>query len=96
MSDFDRFSLTIARWLTNVYDEDNPAKNYTTPGDVTRGSARNPTGTRNRGGINDHFWHTRMARRDGLRSARDSAVPSRHKGGFRQTAVNHRFWHDRA
>lgn len=26
---------TIARWLTNVYDEDNPAKNYTTPGDVT-------------------------------------------------------------
>ncbi|WP_288121122.1 hypothetical protein [Microbacterium sp. 69-7] len=35
MSDFDRFSLTIARWLTNVYDEDNPAKNYTTPGDVT-------------------------------------------------------------
>lgn len=36
VSDFDRFSLTIARWLTNVYDEDNPAKNYTTPGDVAR------------------------------------------------------------
>ncbi|GAA3210530.1 hypothetical protein GCM10017690_21090 [Microbacterium terregens] len=35
MSDFDRFSLTIARWLTNVYDVDTTAENYTTPGDVT-------------------------------------------------------------
>ena len=35
MSDFDRYSLTIARWLTHVYDADNPAENYTTPGDVT-------------------------------------------------------------
>ncbi|MGX1703216.1 hypothetical protein, partial [Microbacterium sp. NPDC055357] len=31
----DRFSLTLARWLTNVYDEDNPAESSTTPGDVT-------------------------------------------------------------
>lgn len=33
---FDRyFSLTIARWLTHVYDADNPAESSTTPGDVT-------------------------------------------------------------
>ncbi|WP_448258436.1 hypothetical protein [Microbacterium aurum] len=36
MSDFDRYSLTIARWLTNVYDADDPAGKPTTPGDVTR------------------------------------------------------------
>ncbi|WP_448263624.1 hypothetical protein [Microbacterium aurum] len=35
MSDFDRYSLTIARWLTNVYDADDPAGKPTTPGDVT-------------------------------------------------------------
>ena len=35
MSSFDRFSLTIARWLTNVYDADDPAGKSTTLGDVT-------------------------------------------------------------
>ena len=30
-----QFSLTIARWLTHVYDADNPAESSTTPGDVT-------------------------------------------------------------
>ena len=35
VSDFDRYSLTIARWLTNVYDADDPAGKPTTPGDVT-------------------------------------------------------------
>lgn len=35
VSDFDRFSLTLARWLTSVYDEDDPAESSTTPGDVT-------------------------------------------------------------
>ena len=34
MSNFERFSLTIARWLTHVYDEDNPAESSTNPGDV--------------------------------------------------------------
>jgi hypothetical protein len=41
VSSFDRFSLTIARWLTNVYDVDTTAKNYTTPGDVTRPALNN-------------------------------------------------------
>ncbi|MEZ5109947.1 MAG: hypothetical protein R2732_00360 [Microbacteriaceae bacterium] len=36
MSNFERFSLTIARWLTHVYDEDNPAESSTNPGDVAR------------------------------------------------------------
>lgn len=31
-----QFSLTIARWLTHVYDADNPIEISTTPGDVTR------------------------------------------------------------
>ncbi|WP_294181454.1 hypothetical protein [uncultured Schumannella sp.] len=35
MSSFDRFSLTIARWLTNVYDADAPAGKSTTWRDVT-------------------------------------------------------------
>lgn len=35
MSDFDRYSLTIARWLTHVYDENDPARISTTPRDVT-------------------------------------------------------------
>jgi len=35
VSDFDRYSLTIARWLTSVYDADDPAGNHATPGDVT-------------------------------------------------------------
>ena len=35
VSSFDRFSLTIARWLTNVYDEGTTTENYTTPRDVT-------------------------------------------------------------
>jgi hypothetical protein len=35
VSDFDRYSLTIARWLTHVQDAGNPAENYTTRGDVT-------------------------------------------------------------
>ena len=35
VSDFDRFSLTIARWLTNVYDANDPAGKSTTRGDVT-------------------------------------------------------------
>ncbi|WP_143049336.1 hypothetical protein [Microbacterium sp. LCT-H2] len=35
MSDFDRYSLTIARWLTSVYDTASPAENPTTPGDAT-------------------------------------------------------------
>ncbi|WP_308465064.1 hypothetical protein [Rathayibacter soli] len=35
MSDFDRYSLTIARWLTHVYDADNPIRISTTPRDVT-------------------------------------------------------------
>src|SRR5690606_14988555 len=30
-----QFSLTIARWLTHVYDADNPIGISTTPGDVT-------------------------------------------------------------
>ena len=34
VSNFERFSLTIARWLTHVYDEDNPAESSTNPGDV--------------------------------------------------------------
>ena len=37
MSDFDRYSLTIARWLTNVYDAHDPARIPTTPRDVTLG-----------------------------------------------------------
>ncbi len=40
MSSFDRFSLTIARWLTNVYDADDPAGKSTTLGDVTRATTR--------------------------------------------------------
>lgn len=36
VSDFDRYSLTIARWLTSVYDTASPAENPTTPGDATR------------------------------------------------------------
>ena len=32
---FSRFSLTIARWLTNAYDTGDPARNSTTTGDVT-------------------------------------------------------------
>lgn len=35
VSSFSRFSLTIARWLTNVYDTGDPAGNPTTTGDVT-------------------------------------------------------------
>jgi hypothetical protein len=35
VSDFDRYSLTIARWLTHVHDAGDPGQNYTTPGDVT-------------------------------------------------------------
>lgn len=35
MSDFDRYSLTIARWLAHVHDAGRPAQNYTTPGDAT-------------------------------------------------------------
>ncbi|WP_344257205.1 hypothetical protein, partial [Agromyces humatus] len=39
-----QFSLTIARWLTNVYDEGDPAGNPTTPGDVTHNFGREPCG----------------------------------------------------
>jgi hypothetical protein len=35
VSSFSRFSLTIARWLTNVYDVDTTAGNPTTTRDVT-------------------------------------------------------------
>ncbi|NYE20008.1 IS21 family transposase [Microbacterium immunditiarum] len=42
MSDFDRYSLTIARWLTNVYDADDPAGNSTTTGDVTSSPKLDP------------------------------------------------------
>lgn len=35
VSDFDRYSLTIARWLTHVYDANNPIGISTTPRDVT-------------------------------------------------------------
>ena len=35
LSSFSRFSLTIARWLTHVYDADKPVRISTTPGDVT-------------------------------------------------------------
>lgn len=42
MSNFERFSLTIARWLTHVYDEDNPAESSTNPGDVAPDSFNSP------------------------------------------------------
>ena len=35
VSDFDRYSLTIARWLTDVYDAGDPSGNPTTPRDAT-------------------------------------------------------------
>jgi hypothetical protein len=41
VSSFSRFSLTIARWLTNVYDVDTTAGNPTTTRDVTPQPNRN-------------------------------------------------------
>ncbi|WP_375386174.1 hypothetical protein [uncultured Microbacterium sp.] len=35
MSDFDRYSLTIARWLIHVHDANPEPGNYTNPWDIT-------------------------------------------------------------